>query len=117
MAAVFEPFVVEDKTPDHKLAERGGRPLAKPGRLAGINSVTYRYNGIEVVEIGLTLDLTTTFGLNYSKFSNSCRFGKLLRIKNLFKMVVDRLYFDIKQLCHTLLGEPNRFIRIKYINM
>ena len=61
---VFEPFIVEHKAFNDIFVQTLGCPDAKPCSNNRFDTVTYRNNGIKVIEVDGSIDLPGTFLAN-----------------------------------------------------
>jgi hypothetical protein len=60
--------------------------------------------------INRSVHLSGTFNLNYSKFSNSSLGYKFAALKNLFDMIIDGIYPNLKQFSQLFLTKPDRLV-------
>ena len=69
-----QPFLIQHKAFDNKLIQGFRSPNAKLRGLLAVHTITHCNDGIEMVEIKLSLNIPLAFLLNYSNFSNSSIF-------------------------------------------
>ena len=87
-------------------------PLSELGRTDRVNTVSHADNGIKVIKLHHTFDVSIAFRLNYFHFGNSCLFPQFTIRKDIHKMFVDGRNSDVKQYCHRFLGSPNSLVLI-----
>ena len=108
MRPLLEALVVQHEPLYNHFFQYRSRPDAELGRLVTVHSVADGDNGVEIIQHLRAGYLTFTFVLNYSNFSNSCRFRELSASINFLEMVVYRVDFHPVQFRHTLLRHPER---------
>ena len=109
-ASLFEALVIQGKALEHILLEDAGGPDAKVGRPAGIDAIAYGNDGIEIVEIKGSFDLSLALLLNYFHFGKSCLGVQLSFRENIGEMLGNCRNFNPEQLRHGLLGQPDGFV-------
>ncbi len=67
---LLQTFVIQNEALDDELPQRLRRPDAELRGLMTVHPVADGDDGIEVVELQLACDLTSTFGSNYFHFGN-----------------------------------------------
>ena len=72
--ALLQALVIQYKAFGHILFENTGRPDAKAGRPAGINTVSHRDNSVQIIKLCRAAHLAAALHLNYRGFLGSCRF-------------------------------------------
>ena len=101
--ALLELGIVQDEAFNDELAQSVGRPDAKVRGLEGIDPVTHRDDGIEVV-VGDAVSFTV--GRSCFQNGNNCRLHQLPALEDVFEVLADRRRLNPKKVRHHLLREP-----------
>ena len=108
---LLQPVIVQHETFADVLVEYLGSPLAEFGCPCGIYTITHGDNHVKVVEVDQLFNFPS-----YPSVYDGCNFCNC-RVGAQFSVFVyvcyvaaDARFVNPKQLCHRLLGAPNRIV-------
>lgn len=115
-ATIFQPLIVQGSALDRVTLDDAVRTLAELHSAVIVDLEPDGDNHLQIVVHDFTADLTIAFGLNYSKFPNSCHFLQFIICKNLLNMFIDGVDFYIIELRHHFLSQPEVLVFIAHLN-